>query len=55
MVKDYQTWMGGVDVHDKLRLQRYSLQLSCKFAKYYKTIALGMIDMAITNAFICHR
>ncbi|KAE9316223.1 hypothetical protein PR003_g18776 [Phytophthora rubi] len=25
MIRDYQTWMGGVDVHDQLRLQRYSL------------------------------
>jgi len=22
VVKDYQTYMGGVDVHDQLRLQR---------------------------------
>ncbi|KAE9042638.1 hypothetical protein PR002_g3799 [Phytophthora rubi] len=55
MIRDYQTWMGGVDVHDQLRLQRYSLQLAVMFTKYYKTIALGMIDMAITNAYICQR
>ncbi|KAE9040032.1 hypothetical protein PR003_g5079 [Phytophthora rubi] len=55
MIRDYQKWMGGVDVHDQLRLQRYSLQLAVKFTKYYKTIALGMIDMAITNAYICQR
>ncbi|POM58794.1 Hypothetical protein PHPALM_36511 [Phytophthora palmivora] len=30
IVKDYQTYMGGVDVHDQLRLQRYSLQLCIK-------------------------
>ncbi|KAE9017368.1 hypothetical protein PF005_g7092 [Phytophthora fragariae] len=55
MIRDDQKWMGGVDVHDQLRLQRYSLQLAIKFTKYYKTIALGMIDMAITNAYICQR
>ncbi|ETK94187.1 hypothetical protein L915_02717 [Phytophthora nicotianae] len=32
MVRDYHRWMGGVDIHDQLRLQRYSLQLQtwCK-------------------------
>eukprot|EP00644_Phytophthora_capsici_P012107 jgi/Phyca11/106345/e_gw1.12.393.1 len=29
-VTDYQRWMGGVDVHDQLRLQTYSLQTSTK-------------------------
>jgi hypothetical protein len=24
-VNDYQRWMGGVDVHDQLRLQKFSL------------------------------
>ncbi|OWY98059.1 hypothetical protein PHMEG_00031272 [Phytophthora megakarya] len=43
---------GGVDVHDQLRLQRYSLQLSLRFRKYYKSLALGLIDMAIVNNFI---
>ncbi|KAG6611171.1 uncharacterized protein IUM83_15839 [Phytophthora cinnamomi] len=28
IVKDYQTYMGGVDVHDQLRLQRYPLQMT---------------------------
>ncbi|ETP44007.1 hypothetical protein F442_09368 [Phytophthora nicotianae P10297] len=47
--------MGGVDVHDQLRLQRYLLQLSVRFKKYYKTIFLGLVDMAIVNAFIVYR
>ena len=31
LVKDYHRWMGGVDAHDQLRLQRYSLQLAFVF------------------------
>jgi hypothetical protein len=37
LIKDYHLHMGGVDVHDQLRLQRYSVQLSFTFKKYYKT------------------
>ncbi|ETL41479.1 hypothetical protein L916_07558 [Phytophthora nicotianae] len=55
MMRDYQRWMGGVDIHDQLRLQRYSVQLSVVFRKYYKTIFLGLVDMAIANAFIIFR
>ncbi|ETP13112.1 hypothetical protein F441_11634, partial [Phytophthora nicotianae CJ01A1] len=47
VLKDYQTFMGGVDVHDQLRLQRYSLQLFLKYKKYYKTLFLGFLDLAI--------
>ncbi|POM61415.1 hypothetical protein PHPALM_29573 [Phytophthora palmivora] len=46
-MRDYHRWMGGVDIHDQLRLQRYSLQLSVRFKKYYKAIILGLIDIAI--------
>jgi len=52
---DYRRWMGGVDIHDQLRLQRYSLQLSVRFKKYYKNIFLGLVDIAIVNAFIVYR
>jgi hypothetical protein len=31
MVVEYQTYMGGVDKHDQLRLQSYSLQLSNRY------------------------
>jgi hypothetical protein len=44
-----------VDIHDQLRLQRYSLQLSVRFKKYYKTIFLGLVDIAIVNTFIVYR
>jgi hypothetical protein len=54
-VTNYQDWMGGVDVHDQLSLQSYSLQLSTKFTKYYKSMLLGFIDLALVNAFISHK
>ncbi|KAG1709489.1 hypothetical protein DVH05_028647 [Phytophthora capsici] len=54
ILKDYQTFMGGVDVHDQLRLQRYSLQLSLKYKKYYKGLFLGFIDLAIVNSLIVY-
>ncbi|ETI30034.1 hypothetical protein F443_22847 [Phytophthora nicotianae P1569] len=53
-VKDYQSFMGGVDVHDQLRLQRYSLQLARRYKKYYKSLFLGLLDLAIVNAFIIY-
>ncbi|KAE8897493.1 hypothetical protein PF003_g18412 [Phytophthora fragariae] len=54
-VTDYQRWMGGVDVHDQLRLQKYSLQTSTKFLKYYKRLFLGFVDLALVNAFLSHK
>lgn len=47
--------MGGVDLHDQLRLQRYSLQLSLVLKKYYKALFIGLVDMALVSAFIVHR
>lgn len=47
--------MGGVDVHDQLRLQRYNVQLIYKTRKYYKTLFLRLFDMALVNAFIVFR
>ncbi|DAZ92780.1 TPA: hypothetical protein N0F65_000339 [Lagenidium giganteum] len=46
---------GGVDMHDQLRLQRYSLQLSFQFQKYYKSLFIGLLDVALVNAFIVHK
>jgi hypothetical protein len=46
--------MGGVDRHDQLRLQRYSLQMSFRCKKYYKSLFLGLVDLVIVNAFISH-
>ncbi|POM67279.1 Hypothetical protein PHPALM_16759, partial [Phytophthora palmivora] len=55
LVRDYHRWMGGVDVHDQLRMQRYSVQLCYKTRKYYKTLFLGLLDMALVNAYIVFR
>ncbi|ETP27685.1 hypothetical protein F442_23038 [Phytophthora nicotianae P10297] len=55
LVKEYQDGMGGADVHDQLRLQRYSIQGAMKMRKYYHTIFLGLVDMALINAFIIFR
>jgi hypothetical protein len=54
-VNDYQRWMGGVDVHDQLRLQKYSLQTSTRFKKYYKSLFLGFVDLALVNAYVSHK
>uniref|UniRef100_H3H558 PiggyBac transposable element-derived protein domain-containing protein n=1 Tax=Phytophthora ramorum TaxID=164328 RepID=H3H558_PHYRM len=40
-VTDYQRWMGGVDVHDQLRLQ--------------KSLFFGFVDLALVNAFLSHK
>ncbi|ETM33394.1 hypothetical protein L914_19371, partial [Phytophthora nicotianae] len=55
MMRDYHRWMGGVDVHNQLRLQRYSLQQQTKCKKYYKVVFLGLVDIAIVNAYVVFR
>ncbi|EGZ04376.1 hypothetical protein PHYSODRAFT_536540, partial [Phytophthora sojae] len=55
MVRDYHQWMGGVDIHDQLRLQPYSLQGQTSCKKYYKSIFLRLVDVAIVNAYIVFR
>ncbi|ETN14351.1 hypothetical protein PPTG_22233 [Phytophthora nicotianae INRA-310] len=55
VVADYHTGMGGVDQHDQLRLQRYSIQQCVAFKKYYRQLFLGFVDMAIVNGFILHK
>ncbi|ETN23345.1 hypothetical protein PPTG_02936 [Phytophthora nicotianae INRA-310] len=55
LVKDYHEAMGGVDVHDQLRLQRYSIQRSIRMRKYYKTLFSSLVDIAMVNAFIVHK
>lgn len=54
LVRDYHDMMGGVDRHDQLQLQRYSLQLQNKLVKYYKSLFFGLIDLAIVNCFVTH-
>ncbi|ETN11986.1 hypothetical protein PPTG_09641 [Phytophthora nicotianae INRA-310] len=47
--------MGGVDRHDQLRLQSYSIQMSCRFRKYYKGLFLGLVNMTLVNGYITHK
>ncbi|KAG2785667.1 hypothetical protein PC129_g22263 [Phytophthora cactorum] len=55
LVTEYQYWMGGVDVHDQLRLQWYSIQTSFRFQKYYKSLFVGVVDMALENAYTTYK
>ncbi|POM74928.1 Hypothetical protein PHPALM_8034 [Phytophthora palmivora] len=55
LVVDYGLGMGGVDVHDQLRLQRYSIQKCISLRKYYKQLFLCIVDMAVVNGYIIHR
>ncbi len=54
IVSDYHRLMGGVDRHDQLRLQRYSLQTCYRFRKYYKSLFMGLVDLVIVNAYVTH-
>ncbi|OWZ14700.1 hypothetical protein PHMEG_00011788 [Phytophthora megakarya] len=42
----------GIDVHDQLWLQRYSIQMQTWCKKYYKSIIMGLVDVAVVNAYI---
>ncbi|KAG2989522.1 hypothetical protein PC121_g20815 [Phytophthora cactorum] len=55
LVRDYHCWMGSVDVHDQLWMQRYSVQLGYKSRKYYRALFLGPLVLVLVNAFIVHR
>ncbi|POM68918.1 Hypothetical protein PHPALM_14857 [Phytophthora palmivora] len=50
LMRDYHRWMGGVDVHDQLGMQRYSAQLANKTRKYYKTLFSDLFDMVLIRA-----
>ncbi|KAJ0392033.1 hypothetical protein P43SY_007295 [Pythium insidiosum] len=54
-IAHYNKYMNGVDAHDQLRLQRYSIQRSMRMKKYYQSLFLGLLDMAIVNAYIVHK
>jgi len=54
-VVQYNNFMNGVDAHDQLRLQRYSVQRSLISKKYYKSLFYGLFDMALVNAYIVHK
>ena len=50
----YNKYMNGADVHDQKRLQRFSIQMHVRYKKYYKSIAMGLVDVALVNAYVLH-
>ena len=52
IVAQYTKYMGGVDLHDYLRMARYRVQTSCVHKKWYKLFFLAMIDICLVNAFL---
>lgn len=53
-IKNYNAYMQAVDRHDQLRAV-FSLSARHGFKKYYHKIGLGLIDMAIVNAWIHYK
>jgi hypothetical protein len=53
-IKRYNKGMQAVDRHDQLR-QTFSLAGRHGFKKYYVKIVLGLIDMALVNAYIHYK
>ncbi|POM69353.1 Hypothetical protein PHPALM_14370 [Phytophthora palmivora] len=43
-MRDYHSWMGGVDIHNQLRLQRYSLTpTACAISKVVQNYVFGTV------------
>jgi Transposase IS4 len=53
-ISKYNIGMQAVDRHDQLR-EGFSLSARHGFKKYYQKIALGLIDMAVVNAWIHYK
>jgi hypothetical protein len=53
-IRNYNAGMQAVDRHDQLR-EGFSLSARHGFKKYYQKIALGLIDMAVVNAWIHYK
>ena len=53
-IRKYNAGMQAVDRHDQLR-EGFSLSARHGFKKYYQKIALGLIDMAVVNAWIHYK
>lgn len=53
-ILQYNKGMQAVDRHDQLR-EGFSLSARHGFKKYYQKIALGLIDMAVVNAWIHYK
>lgn len=49
LVRDYHDLMGEMDRHVQLRLQRYSVQLTNWFGKYYVSLFFGLVDLTVVN------
>lgn len=45
-VQIYHKLMGGVDIHNQLRLQSYPITKVVRFLKYYKSTFFGLVDLA---------
>lgn len=52
IVKDYNSHMGGVDLHDQL-MSYYRMEFRSK--KYYLRLIFHMIDMAVANSWLLYR
>ena len=48
----YVKYMGGTDLHDYLRMSRYSIRSSHIFKKWYIMFFCSMVDLAIVNSYI---
>lgn len=48
----YQEHMGGVDLHDFLRMASFNVRKQMNFRKWYKMCFSASLDMALTNAYI---
>lgn len=51
-VLQYQEHMGGVDLHDFLRMASFNVRKQMNFRKWYKMCFSASLDMALTNAYI---
>uniref|UniRef100_A0A3B5R3B2 PiggyBac transposable element-derived protein domain-containing protein n=1 Tax=Xiphophorus maculatus TaxID=8083 RepID=A0A3B5R3B2_XIPMA len=51
-VRDYNCFMGGVDLSDQL-IGSYTSWRKCK--KWYKTVLHHFIDIAVTNSYLIHK
>lgn len=52
IVKDYNTHMGGVDLHDQLMAY---YRMSFRSKKYYQRLIFHMIDMTVINSWLLYK
>lgn len=52
IVKEYNTFMGGIDLHDML-VELYRINMKCK--RYYLKIIFHLIDMCVVNSWLMYR